>query len=282
LVERLARIGLTPSEARVYVALLGMRLATAAELAEAAHVPRPKAYAALRTLEQRGFCTTLGGPVARFQPVAPESALRGWVNQRDDERELLSENEHALAAELTTLLPALGDRRDTTAVTYVESVSGRSRTTETFERLANGAEHRLLVVHQPPFLQPPSRWNLAEIDALGRGVKVQVIFSADSLTDERRYVPLLDAGAAPRVLDRPSMKLVLRDHGEAMIALRDPITGEQGLTSAIIRHPDLVNALELLFSKEWRTAKQLDSVIHPGRKKPRRAERDTARQGSER
>jgi sugar-specific transcriptional regulator TrmB len=254
-ITRLTELGLTPNEGRIYVALLRSPLATAAELAELAGVSRPKTYAALDSLEQRGFCAVLGGTVTRFRPIDPEPALRAWVVQRDHERELASEREGAVATELTRLLPAAAQAPQESG--FLESVSGRARTTEVLEELVASARHRLLMVQQPPYLQPPSRWNVAEIDAVRRGVDVHVLYSEEALGDERRYRALADAGGAVRVLGAPPMKLVLRDTDAAMIALRDQVTGDQGVTSAVIRHPDLVEALALLFDKEWREASKL-------------------------
>ena len=96
---------------------------------------------------------------------------------------------------------------------------------------------------------------LGEKGQAARGVDVRVILSADATTDRRRYRELVEVAIAMRVLERPAMKLMLRDGAEAIIALRDPVTGELGVTSAVIRHPDLVRVLELHFGKEWRRAK---------------------------
>jgi len=65
-----------------------------------------------------------------------------------------------------------------------------------------------------------------------------------------------EAGGQVRVTDTVPMKLLVRDAVEAMISLCDSLTGEQGLTSAVIRHPDLVRALQLLFEREWLAALQ--------------------------
>lgn len=134
---------------------------------------------------------------------------------------------------------------------------GRARTSETLERLIGRSERTLHMMQQPPFLQPRSRWNEAEVVAARRGVDVRVLYTEEAARDERRWRSLADASGQLRVTDRVPMKLLVRDGVEAMISLRDPITGEQGLTSPVIRHPDLVRPLQLLFGREWNRGRQI-------------------------
>ena len=257
-VSQLGELGLSPNESRVYLALVRAPMTTASQLAEIAEVPRPKIYAALSSLEVRGLCVALSGTVARFRPIDPGSALTALVDQRDHERELAGERERELADSLRTSLPKLEEpmARDGGLI-HIESVSGRARTSEILEQMIGSARRSLLMIQQAPFIQPPSRWNQAEFEALRRGVAMQVIYSADSLDDPRRYQPLVEAGVDVKVLERPAMKLSVCDRSEALLALRDPVSGEQGETSALIRHPDLVEAIALLFGKEWRRAQRL-------------------------
>lgn len=61
------------------------------------------------------------------------------------------------------------------------------------------------------------------------------------------------------------MKLLVRDGVEAIISLRDSVTGEQGLTSAVIHPPNLVGPLQLLFERECKRGRHLETR----RKRPR-------------
>jgi HTH-type transcriptional regulator, sugar sensing transcriptional regulator len=260
IVAQLEAFGLTRNEARIYLALLRTPRATAAELGDLSGVPRAKVYGVLRGLVAKGFALPLSGQVARFQAVAAELALQGWLAQREHQREFASDADQHLAAALSEVLPTPqpSDGAEP-APAYVEAVSGQARIAETSEQLLSSAQTRILMVQQPPYFQPPSRWNKLEIAAIRRGVDVRVIYSREAVDDERRYRPLLEAGAELRVLDTAPMKLLTSDGTEALVALRDPLTGEQGVTSASIHHPDLVAALELMFEQEWRLAERLDS-----------------------
>lgn len=256
-VERLERLGMPRNEAKLYLALLGTPRATAAELEAMSGVPRSKIYAALRSLESKGFALALGGQVARFRAVESKVALRGWVEHRVHEREFESDADNRLAGELVQILPEVETSNGNPSPAYIEGVSGKARIAAVSEGLLRSARKRILMVQQPPYFQGPSKWNKIEAEAVRRGVDVRVIYSREAVVDERRYRPLLDIGATLKVLDVAPMKLIATDGSQALVALRDPLSGEHGVTSAVIHHPDLVAAIELLFEKEWKRADEL-------------------------
>lgn len=259
LIRSLGELGLTLNEARAYLSLLQFSPATAARVAERAGVPRPKVYEALHSLEQRGFCSSRAEGVATFEPVDPERALAGWIRHREQERRLSAERDERLASELVQALPARHEDARGPTPDYMEALFGRARTSEALERVIGAAERRVDMIQQPPFLQPRSRWNLAEVAAIRRGVRVRVLYTPEAIAVEHRYADLRRAGGEIRVAAKVPMKLLVRDGVEAMISLRDPATGQQGITSAVIRHPDLVGPLQLLFNREWRKGRRLQT-----------------------
>lgn len=256
-VEALAELGLTRTEARVYVALVDGAPGAASAVAAAARVPRPKVYEALRSLEQRGFCTRGGTGVVRYSPVAPELALPAWAAHREHERRSVAEREQQLVERLVDTLPRPHDPPREPALDYMEAVFGRARTGQVIETVVGRTQTTLCMIQQPPFLQPRSRWNVAEAEAARRGVRVRIVYTPEAMRDPHRWRPALEAGAEIRVSEQVPMKLLVRDEVEAFLSLRDPLTGEQGVTSALVRHPDLVRPLQLLFNREWRRARRV-------------------------
>ena len=262
MLAHLQQLGITRNEARVYLALLEYDEATAAELGDRSGVPRSKIYAMLRKLDDKGFALPLDGQVACFKAVQPNVALKRWITQREHERESAADADHRVLSELSHLLPTTA-RGQASAVTpaSIEAVSGRARIAEASEHLLGAAQTRILMVQRPPFFQPPPRWNKLEVEAVRRGVEVRVIYSRDAIHEPARYKPLLDAGAELRVLETPPMKLISADGRRALVALRDPSTGAQAATSAVIQHPDLVSAIDALFDKEWDRADDLITTL---------------------
>lgn len=252
----LVQLGLTLSEARVYVSLLRASALTPAEAAASAGIARPRVYEALRLLEEHGFATSvLDGNVTRSRALPPRFALDEWLRRRDQDRRAVSEQEADLAADLVARLP-----EPTPAdleggfFSYMEGVYGRGRISDTLRGMVDAAESRILNMTQPPWIQPRARWNVAEISAVRRGVEVRMLVTPSGLADRGRWEPLAEAGGYVRVADSIPMKLIVCDRKQAMTSLRDPTTGEQGLSNVVIRHPDIVHSLELLFEDEWKRA----------------------------
>jgi HTH-type transcriptional regulator, sugar sensing transcriptional regulator len=282
-IRGLTELGLTVTEARAYLALLDQPLMTAANVATRAGIARPKVYEALRLLEDRGFCKALAHESATvFRPVPPTTALPHWVRQREHDRHLLGEREAALAEELAQMLPhpeiALPERRD--LPTYLEAVVGRTQTADALEGIIDRAKSTLLHMTQPPWMQPRSQWNEAELRAVDRGVAIRTLYPLVVLDDVDRWQTLVDHGVEVRFLDEIPMKLVLRDAEEAMVSLRDPSTGEQSLSNVLISHRDLVAPLAILFEQAWSHAQPLGEK-HPAqptedrKRPPRRRTRST-------
>lgn len=255
LVDALGELGLSRTESRLYVALAGSGRATAAELARRAGVPRPKAYQALASLETHGLVSSILGRVNRYVALPADEALPRLLEGLQEAREAVARREAELAGRLAALLPRpLQEVPADAGGDYMEAISGRARLTETLERMVGEATDAVLLMNRPPFLVPRPRWNVAEIAALQRGVRVRTIYTPESVADRRRIAPLVAAGGEVRVLDEVRMKLLICGPDRALISLRDAATGEQSSLSTVVRHPDLVEPLRLLFEQHWSEA----------------------------
>lgn len=261
LVGLCVELGLTHNESRVYLALVScVDPVAASDVAARAGVPRPKVYEALSGLEQRGFCRSISDRVQRYLAVAPDIALPAWGHHRDLERAALAERDEAHIATLVRLLPRPAAPSSTEISDFITAFSGRLPISEAHDEVIRRAAKTLYMMIQPPFIQPRARWNIAEIEAVRRGVDVRTIYTPASLSDPRRYVDLLEAGGQARVLDEIPMKLLVCDKSEAFVSLRDANTGEQSATSARIRHPDLAAPLHAMFQQHWRRARPLEAA----------------------
>jgi sugar-specific transcriptional regulator TrmB len=251
----LTELGLTVNEARVYLALLRFESPTAAEAATAAGVPRPKVYEALQALEGRGFSKSIGGRVRQYIPVEPDTALRGWLSHREHERAEMNERDQIRVERLGRLLPAPASEAGAQVADFIGAISGQVPTTKALDDLVSRATQTLAIMLQPPFVQPRPRWNVMEVEALERGVQVRAIYTPEALEDARRFEDILHHGGQVRMLGQLPMKLMVRDHEEALISLRDAGTGAQSVTTVAVRHPDLVAPLGTLFEQQWRKAR---------------------------
>jgi len=92
-----------------------------------------------------------------------------------------------------------------------------------------------------------------------RTCEVRTIHTPAALEDEERWRPLVLAGAEVRVLDSIPMKLLVRDGEEAMVSLRNPLTGRQSPISIIMRHPDLIAPLKAMFEQAWESGVRIEA-----------------------
>lgn len=83
--ELLRTLGLTPTECRVYLALLDEPNARVTALAQAAGVSRPRAYDVVRVLVARGIVRERPGLFKRFEAV-PLEAVAALIVQRERAR----------------------------------------------------------------------------------------------------------------------------------------------------------------------------------------------------
>lgn len=88
LIGKLKKLGFTENEAKVYVGLLSLNEATAREIHEFTHVPRPKIYSVLERMAKKGYVEVKKGTPACFRSIDPEQ-----LTERLKDEFLLSLNE---------------------------------------------------------------------------------------------------------------------------------------------------------------------------------------------
>lgn len=258
--EHLRTLGLKSNEAKAYVALLSHGPATAAEVADAASISRPKVYESLKSLEQMGFCLQTGDAVARFRPVPPELALNEWIARRAQQRRAETRREEVSADELLRLLPT-GDEPNSREEGFMEVGVGADATMEMFADIAARAEFQLDIVFTSPQILPRRSWNEHELAALHRGVDLRVLYGRDIVEDGAPYLPILEAGGLVRVAADPPLKMALRDRGrEGIVSLVEAVGETLVATSVAIRHPELTGPFQVLFNRQWRQAQPPESL----------------------
>ena len=250
-------MGLTANEAKVYINMLGRPLFKAAEIAQVAEVPRPKVYEALSSLLAKGFCFPVAGAVAQYSAVAPEEALPAYQQRQEHELEhALHERRNKITQLVDQLAPLhQAGRSETGLLRYIDILTERGRVTQVANDLLSRAETSILMLEKEPYAQDIRTLNSYEIAASRRGVAVRCVFENNVRNLQQRVTALQEAGAQVRLANNLPMKLIVTDDRATICALRDPITGQQSLTSLRIEHPDFTEAMRLLFESIWQTAR---------------------------
>ena len=133
MLQKLAQIGFTEYEAKVYLALLALNPATGYQLSKESGVPRSMVYEALKRLHARGAALeTVEGRATLYRPLPPHVLLDQHIAEYD---RLVSE----LRGDLGELLESTVDDR-------VWTINGRSTTLAYARQLIQDAQKELFLV----------------------------------------------------------------------------------------------------------------------------------------
>lgn len=81
LIDKLQKLGFTENEAKIYLGLLSLGEATAREIHEFTHVPRPKIYSTLDKMSKKKYIEVIKGTPAYFRSVNPEQLTEMLRNE---------------------------------------------------------------------------------------------------------------------------------------------------------------------------------------------------------
>lgn len=251
----LTALGVQPTEERVYRALVGRTSATSAALAAEVGLPDAELAAALAALEAQGLVARAGaggGPERgpeRYVAAPPNVALGALLNQRRDE---LSRAESTLSALATQYRSAVSD---TSASDLIEVLTGAEGIRHRFDQIQRSARREVLAFVAPVAIVVSAEENVAEDDAIRRGVDYRVVVERAALThpggaDEVHAS--LRAGEQIRVVEQVPLRLAIADRSVAMVPLGGP-DAAQGPSAVLVHTSGLLDALVALFESVWDT-----------------------------
>jgi HTH-type transcriptional regulator, sugar sensing transcriptional regulator len=269
LTEELVSLGLRANEARAYLALVRHGPVSAAEVADAAGISRPKVYESLKSLERIGFCLPYSAGAARYQAVPPSLAISELLRRREQSRLEGEKHDRQTAARLLSELPGEPDGSGGGANGYMTAVVGREDMLEMFRGIASRAEHQLDIVLGSPQIEPPETGMQTQLEALERGVKIRIVYDSNLPDVVKAYQPLLTKGAQVRKLASAPLRLALRDSGgEGLVALVARSGADYHAASVRIIHSELVAPFQILFNRQWRQASPISSTKSRRRARP--------------
>lgn len=253
-VSDLMLLGLTHYEAKGYLGLVGREQATPQEVARRTGLPRQRAYDVLASLAERGLVTPVEGRSVSYRARPPERVVDELVALRRTE---LSRHEQVASSLVARLTPQfLAGQSEDSPLDYVEVVRDGAHAAERIGRLVMEAKEEVLGMVSPPYLAPPaledarisparSQRGLYEASLLGDPAMIGLL---------RRYEEL---GEQVRIADRLPLKLLIIDGRTVAFNLPDPALGLSTVTTLIVEHPMLADALTITFEATWETATPL-------------------------
>ena len=275
--EALEKIGLSVSEAQIYLMLLqkGSPVGASA-VASSAGMARSSVYPALNRLTDLGLVEAEAGYGSGFSAVSPDKALPHIIVR---ETEALSERKR-LASRLVEQLASLSGARENNGESEIIQVLRDPRViAERFERLQLGAEQQIELFVKAPMFNPQYS-NPAEEKAIRRGVHYRCIYER-AIVDAPEIKPYLAkwiaAGEEARVHggDLP-YKLALFDRQCLLLPL---VTSDGNGKALFIKHVQLATGLGMLFDYLWNDARP---ILLEGPKRSARGTHRSAKKNGER
>jgi len=247
---------LTGSEARVMVALLGLRTGTLRQLNEATEINRSNLYPVLEALSAKGVCQRLPGKQAVWEcpePTEVMARLRAAEQARLQAAvEVVERGFDEAEAILTSTAPSTEDSPIT--------VDDDARIGALYLEAMASVEAEVLVLNRGPYpgdLRP----NSTVLEALARGARARALYVAAELDAPDGQLRMCadayaQAGVDQRVVDSLPVSMAVVGEEMALLALpgRDSLPAVPGHAAAV-RHEGMVELLCEAFERIWDRAR---------------------------
>jgi hypothetical protein len=262
-VDRLIKLGMNEREAKLYLTLLNLKSATAADLHIPSGVPRTKAYEILKNMIQKGFCRARkSGNIRTFEVVSPKTALansiRGLEQRLDDANRLTEELESLAALSGEVIEP----------MEYVETFYGKDNIHRHYMDLIRSSKAEIIGFGRPPYTfdnreraQEQIRENYA---FLARGGVARWVYEFNYPEQDWIIPGLLkgqEMGAQFHVVENLPMKMVIFDQKSVLFIQKSALNVPDEMTNALIKHSAIAEAFYVLFEFFWNHSMALEEWI---------------------
>jgi len=253
---KLEQLGLSPSEALVYLAVLHHGPLAATAIASETGVARTAVYPTLGWLVEKGLIEGGLGHGSKFMAVTPKEALRGLI-ARDEQQ--LSERQE-IAKELSKTLPQVSDDAEDALDESVQVIRTPQLIGERLHRLQLEASRLIEAIVKAPIMVRPM-WNPAQKKALARGVHYKALYERAAIEDPT-IAPYIDSwlaqGEEARVFDGElPYKFWIFDQ-EIVVSTLVKRTGHP--IALLVRHAPYARSMSILFNVFWNQAKPLREI----------------------
>ena len=247
MIEELENIGLSPYEARCYVALLRSGPQKGKDLADKAEVPRTSVYPNLESLEKKGFITLIQKEPKIYLAKKPEIAIAAFI---EGQSKMLKEKANiaiASSKDISSINPKTNHEG-------VELFVGSGQSYRAAKLLEEKTAKELLIIGSGSRSSAPGaahNW----IAASKRGVDIKVIFEnttgiPDIITQlKKNHIDV-------REHRFPNMALIISDRKITHYAIKSKELKEERLVMRV-EHKDFSEAQVEFFNKIWKRAKKV-------------------------
>ncbi|MGB9636524.1 MAG: TrmB family transcriptional regulator [Thermoplasmata archaeon] len=256
---KLEELGLSPYEAKAYLGLIRGGEITAIQVSEISGVPKTRVYDILMTLERKGFCQSHPGKVTKYLAIAPEIALKGYIETMKQQLNETINRRVTTANFLMEKLKNIGSElvREATSSEFVWVLKDPNTIAASYADTARGAELEIITLEKAPYA-PSEVQYFATFEALEKGVKVRSIYQSDPESLNPKIIQLVKIlhrkGGDIRFIENVPCKFALFDNKEVWLALQDPLSLRRDFVALVIKHLGAVKPFKELFDRLYADA----------------------------
>ncbi|MBN9389157.1 MAG: TrmB family transcriptional regulator [Chloroflexi bacterium] len=270
--QNLLDLGLTPSEAKVYLALISHGSLTAVDACKISGVPRAKIYEVFNNLSSNGLCFEVSGKKKRYSAVNPVEGLQQKLEtaRRDLEQKerLASSTGEQLLAIFKTL-----ENASSLISSTVYYLSNADLTAKVYLRILGEAQEEILFLSKAPYNVSIKNSQNHVQTALARGVRIKSIGESAECQNKDALTSLREnqaKGADLRVLSTLPCKLIMVDQKYALLTLyeteKEDFDASKASTTSLfsgilVEHIAIVNLLKVAFDSLWQQAVPLETYL---------------------
>ncbi len=278
-IDIIQNLGLSPNEAKVYLAFFGKSSFSATEIANASGVSRTIIYRVLESLMNRGLCSLVSGKIKRYRVSHPDIGFERLISEKEKKLKdahalmgLLS-NRYEENSELDLTMDCIEILKDPFLITsrYNEFLANTEKTTRALVKGPNvGIKAASLREQAQSVIDKNMGKNIdhKNIYAIPKlyGPNREPLHNERFIENELQYIVYADivnkkAARNIRVAHELPLKATIFDGRYVMLVLPDPLTQEFSITTLIIDHVQLANGLTMLFDFLWEQSKPWDDFL---------------------
>src|SRR3989344_6172711 len=248
--EELRKLGLSPYEMKIYVALLKHGRLPAREIAEKSTVPPTAVYPNLKKLLQKNLVQDFSGEVALFEPIEPNIAIPSFIQQR---KKLLEEMEKKLVEQAMSLSQ---DKQILKAPEVLNVSVGREASSSIYFDALKRASKTYYILGWT-FRTAGVKFAKLQhlLEAKKKGIDVRIIVTGTEVKEWSILKEYMKQGIKLRYYPLDNFSLLIVDGRECKITLKNPEYDQK--FNLHIKDPSLSEAMQGYFLNIWEKAKPL-------------------------
>ena len=242
--EDLRKLGLSPYETKIYVALLKHGRMPAREIAERSTVPPTAVYPNLKKLKQKNLIQEFSGEIAFFEAVEPNIAIPAFVQQR---KKSLEEMESKLVEQAMRLSQ---DKKFMKAPEVLNISVGREASSSIyFDALKRTSKTYYILgwTFRTTGVKFAKLQHLVE--AKKKGIDVRIIVTGSEIKEWSILKEYIKQGIKLRYYPLNNFSLLVVDGKECKITLKNPEYDQK--FNIHIKDPSLSGAMQSYFLGVW-------------------------------